>query len=456
MIHFTKQVVKRMLPAPVWERFRSRAWRYVRPVTVDYCPVMLPWFPAARGTGDVATLHKLATEFHWRGRWSAVTAACVGIGTLRWPFQFAFDALRAFRHYSGGVADRYQVSRWSQLKGLVRLGVGANVPALYYYRFRLFDPANAARAPLYIHAEEMNVLYPTLSVELPSDVPLRHKEEFFENARRHRLPTAQAIATFASGGVLEWYVGSKGELPASDLVLKPVDMACGRGFQRWAHHASSRTWRRGDVELDAPGFLDYCCRQAESHRHILQSRLANHRGLAPLSGNGLSTIRVVTYRRPGGETGVLMACLRMPTGALQVDNFEAGGIAAPIDLQTGVMGPAVAKDPRKGAFQVHPDSGAPIEGVAVPFFRESIDATLSAHSCFPWMPFVGWDVVVTDEGPLLLEANPDWCVELAQIVMGRPLGETPYPEIFLEHTAAQKLGRSTPPASDPSRIGAGV
>lgn len=452
MIELTKRIVKHVLPEPAWNRFRSRAWRYMRPITVDYCPVVLPWFPGARPDADIAQLHRLASAFHWRGRWSAVTALCVGVGAARWPFQFVLDAARQFRRYAPGIAGQYGVGRWTQMKDLVRLGLGSNVPPLYYYRFRLFEPRNRARARLYIHAEQMNVLYPALSVELPSDAPLRHKEEFFESARRHHLPVAQAIATFAKGQVLHWYVGAKGELPPADLVLKPVDMACGRGFQRWAYHPPAGTWRRGDMELDAPGLVDYCCGQAEGHNHILQPRLVNHRALAGLSGQGLSTVRVVTFRRPSGETGVLLACLRMPTGTLQVDNFEAGGIAAPLDAQTGVLGRAVAKDPRRGLFSSHPDSGAPIAGETMPCFDASIRLTLDAHACFPWMPFVGWDVVVTDNGPLLLEANPDWCVELAQAVMDRPLGETAYPRVFLEHLAAQKRAQTAGPAPSPANV----
>jgi hypothetical protein len=290
----------------------------------------------------------------------------------------------------------------------------------------------------------MNVLYPTLAVDLPSDLPLRHKELFFEHATRHGLPVVPLVAVFADGDLLEWHDGPRGELPRTELVLKPVDLACGRGFERWAWDETVSQWRRQEQALDEAAFLARCREVSTGHRHILQRRITNHRAMAGLAGNGLSTIRVVTFRRPSGETGVLLACLRMPTGLLQCDNFEAGGIAAPIDLQTGLMGKAVSKDPRRGAFAVHPDSGAPIEGAVVPLFRESVDATFSAHECFPWIPFVGWDVVVTDGGPLLLEANPDWCVELAQIVMGRPLGETAYPEVFLAHVAARKGGASPP------------
>jgi hypothetical protein len=442
VITLTKNVLKRTLPPAAWERFRNRTWRYVRPITVDYCPVVLPWFPAARANTGASALHRLATSFHWRNEWSPMTALCVAIGAVRWPFQFAFDAGRAFGHYAKGVERQHGVSRWSQIKGLVRLGLGSNVPPLYFYRFRLFEPANAVRGAEYIHAEEMDVLYPTLAVDLPSDVPLRHKEAFYEHASRRGLPVVPPVATFADGDVLEWHDGRHGELPRTDLVLKPVDMACGRGFERWAWDESARRWHRQGQSLDEAGLLARCRDASKTHRHILQRRITNHRDLLGLAGHGLSTIRVVTFRRPDGETGVLLACLRMPTGRLEVDNFEAGGIAAPIDLQTGVMGKAVAKDPRRGAFQVHPDSGARIEGADVPLFKESIDATLAAHSHFPWVPFVGWDVVVTDGGPLLLEANPNWCVELAQIVMGSPLGESAYPEIFLAHLASRNGQRA--------------
>jgi len=437
MFGLVKNAIKRVLPVPVWERFRNRWWRYVRPLTVDYCPVMLPWFPGAQPRDDASKLHRLAASFHWRNQRSLVTSAATVVAGFSWPFRFAYDSWRSWWKYGKAVARIYGVGRLRQLSQLLRLGVTANVPPLYYYRYRLFAPVNAALAASYLFPDEMSVLHPTLAAELPSNAPLGLKESFFEHGVQRGLPVAEVIALFADGRLHTWYRGEAERLPQRDLVLKPVDAACGHGFQLWAYLPAPDRWRRGERDLDADAFLQMCCDAAGHHRHILQKRLVNHPHLQSLSGRGLSTIRVVTYRRVSGQQGVLLACLRMPTGSSFVDNFEAGGIAAPIDLATGVLGAAVGKDPARGQFTHHPDSGAPIAGLLTPCFNEALATTLAAHAAFDWVPFVGWDVVITPDGPVLLEANPDWCVELAQIACGRPLGNTVFPEVYLEHLERQ-------------------
>ena len=181
MIQLVKHVVKRGLPAGDWERFRARWWRYLRPLIVDYCPVMLPWFTSARSGRPAARLHRLATSFHWDNRWSPVTALALGVASVRWPFRFAYESIRAVLEYGPDIADKYGVSQSRQAAQILRHGLRDNIPALYYYRFRLFDPVNATRAAAFLHPEEMSVLHPTLALGNPPDDPLRDKELFFEH-----------------------------------------------------------------------------------------------------------------------------------------------------------------------------------------------------------------------------------------------------------------------------------
>ncbi|MGD2130776.1 MAG: sugar-transfer associated ATP-grasp domain-containing protein [Lysobacterales bacterium] len=93
-----------------------------------------------------------------------------------------------------------------------------------------------------------------------------------------------------------------------------------------------------------------------------------------------------------------------------LDNWHQGrgGVCAGVDVKTGVLGPALrlSADHRLIWEPSHPDTGEPIEGVKVPGFAGLLDGVLSAAGQFPFCPCVGWDVVVTEDGFRIIEANP--------------------------------------------------
>ncbi|MEE2775439.1 MAG: sugar-transfer associated ATP-grasp domain-containing protein, partial [Acidobacteriota bacterium] len=81
--------------------------------------------------------------------------------------------------------------------------------------------------------------------------------------------------------------------------------------------------------------------------------------------------------------------------------------------------------------RVHPETGVAIEGLQVPRWQDLLSTALRAARAFPQMPFIGWDVLVTEEGPALLEANtlpalPVWQVH-------EPLLDDPRSRAFFEH-----------------------
>ena len=74
---------------------------------------------------------------------------------------------------------------------------------------------------------------------------------------------------------------------------------------------------------------------------------------------------------------------------------------------------------------------------------------LRAHASLPQMIFVGWDVIDTDQGPMLLEGNVVWGGNLAQMAGNHPLGATGFPEIFLHY---HSRGRPTPASGQDSEL----
>ena len=448
MVGQAVSVLKRALPAPVWERFRARWWRYVRPLLVDYCPIALPWFPAVRHDDAIARMQRLAFRFHWQDCWSPTTSMARVVAAAVWPLRVALDSARELRQQGRAIRSATGLSLTRQYLTMLRLAFLENVPPSSFYLYRMFRPQNAGRARQYFCDGQMSVLYPRLMRNRPTDDPLRLKHLFFEHCRRWGLPTAEAVAVFADGALLRRYHSDV--IPRCDLVLKPVGLAGGQGFQLWQYRSDDDGWQRDDQILDSESFEEHCRQTSRLHPHLLQVRLYNHPRLTVLSGSALATMRIITFRTPAGDYTTFLAGLRTPTGNASVDNWDAGGLIACVDLSTGICGPAIAKFASLGEFVRHPDTDEPLQGFLVPDFAEAVDVCLRAHDTVPWMPFVGWDVALTPDGPVLVEANPNWGIEFPQAGPDWPLGATCYPQLFLDHLATPVSSVPSPPVREAS------
>ncbi|MDD2229555.1 MAG: sugar-transfer associated ATP-grasp domain-containing protein, partial [Candidatus Cloacimonetes bacterium] len=101
---------------------------------------------------------------------------------------------------------------------------------------------------------------------------------------------------------------------------------------------------------------------------------------------------------------------RMGRGEIFVDNMFSGGIAAPVDDKTGIIcGPAVTIDPTEDIdFDYHPISKVRITGAQLPYWKETLELISSVSEIVPGIKSVGWDVAITENGPLLVEGNVPW------------------------------------------------
>jgi glutathione synthase/RimK-type ligase-like ATP-grasp enzyme len=74
-------------------------------------------------------------------------------------------------------------------------------------------------------------------------------------------------------------------------------------------------------------------------------------------------------------------------------------------MRTGTLKAAMDGTARRQEFPAHPDHGAQIEGVQIPYFAESL--ALAAHSvlAFPGIRFAGVDVAISQNGPSVIELN---------------------------------------------------
>jgi len=171
-------------------------------------------------------------------------------------------------------------------------------------------------------------------------------------------------------------------------------------------------------ELSAELLIDWMCRQGFD---MVETFVQQHPVLQALSPSGVNTVRIFTLINENSEYKVLGCRLRISVDS-PVDNLAAGNLAAPIDAATGrITGAGVYSDITREPEKIHPRTGLAIEGFQVPFWRETLDMVEQASRLHPENRSIGWDVVVTTEGPGLIEANHDWCKLVWQLPVRRGL-----------------------------------
>lgn len=154
---------------------------------------------------------------------------------------------------------------------------------------------------------------------------------------------------------------------------------------------------------------------------LVEEYVEQHCDMARLSPSGVNTVRMITQLDAQGNVE-LLGCRQRISVDSPVDNMAAGNLVAAIDEETGVIfGKAYYSDITKPPVAVHPVTGVTINGFQVPFWAEIVKLVKAAALLHPCNRSVGWDVVVTDRGPGLIEGNHDWCKLVWQIPVQKGL-----------------------------------
>ena len=139
---------------------------------------------------------------------------------------------------------------------------------------------------------------------------------------------------------------------------------------------------------------------------IIEEYLTQHSALARLNPDSVNTLRlIVIHTKDGFVTRGGM--LRVGRAGSQVDNTSTGGLACPIDIDTGRVVEALDLSIERNSYDAHPDTGAILKGFEIPFWPECIELANRAVAAFPQMNFCGIDIAVTPSGPIVIELNSD-------------------------------------------------
>ena len=135
---------------------------------------------------------------------------------------------------------------------------------------------------------------------------------------------------------------------------------------------------------------------------LLEECIQQHPDLAAICPTSVNTLRIATLMGDKKQ-GIVYAFIRIGAGAV-VDNVDQGGMAAPIDIDTGVIR-TVGANKNGDRFEYHPITGTRIPGTKIPYWEEAKAMCLKAAQVVPQLRFIAWDVAVTPDGPVFIEGN---------------------------------------------------
>jgi|GEM_PF-1627962 len=186
------------------------------------------------------------------------------------------------------------------------------------------------------------------------------------------------------------------------LVVKPVDSGRGNGVA---------VLRADGPELTTGGeTVTSSVREsiAGLDGYLVTELVRQHDYAASVFPDATNTLRIHSLADPDtGEVGLLRASHRFGSRqSVPTDNWSRGGYTAPVDLDTGEIRPLIAlDDPPRSRPEHHPETGAQVAGLTVPHWAAVCDLVREAAELHRYAPFVGWDVAVSPEGPVLIEGN---------------------------------------------------
>ena len=214
-----------------------------------------------------------------------------------------------------------------------------------------------------------------------------------------RAETGEPLRT--AGELVAWLDARKLE----HVVIKPTLGRSGTGILVFGPRSGGSAWARvprGTLTVDE--IAAHLAHHQPAHPHfIVEERLRPHPTLAALEPEVLHTARVVAIH--DGDVRLVAAGLRIALGGEPVDNMGRGNFVAPIDLATGRLGTARTEWSGQARFVAPPVSGAAIEGQTVPDWTDAVALVHRAARLLPLHRCLSWDIALTSQGPVVLEAN---------------------------------------------------
>ena len=219
------------------------------------------------------------------------------------------------------------------------------------------------------------------------------------------LCDAQGIMWMTTGRQESWQA-----LPSHDPLdgfLKDTLGRCGKAV--FPLHVANKT-----IYLSGKAIFPNELQKRIDGKYIIQQRIYQHTEVNRMYPHSINTIRFITLRK-GDEIILASGTFRMGAGGNQFDNWAGGGIGVGLDVKTGNLhAEGTFRLGFGGRVKAHPETGVVFSDYKIPYYQESAELVRCLHTFFYGVHSIGWDIAITETGPVVIEGNNSWDIAFQQ------------------------------------------
>lgn len=181
------------------------------------------------------------------------------------------------------------------------------------------------------------------------------------------------------------------------IIYKPLGGHCGHGVKAFEIHSDNMKKLYKKIVNYPEG--------------VVEQYVVQHSEMSRLSPTSVNTVRIVSISSQnqsvtvdGKKIDIPYAAVRMGGEDSVVDNFHSGGMVAVIDMEKGEISTNAA-DEAGNVYEKHPGTDVVIKGFKIPYFKEAVELVMEACEKNKIEGYLGWDIAITKDGPVLIEVN---------------------------------------------------
>ncbi len=154
------------------------------------------------------------------------------------------------------------------------------------------------------------------------------------------------------------------------------------------------------ITKDIKNVEDLYNKLLENKQYLVEETIVQHDYLNKINSKAVNNIRMVTIYKDG-KAHLIGNTIRLNAGEEEV--ISCHDIFATLDKNGNLLGNVVDDDCH--IYKEHPTSKFKFKNVKIPYIKEAIKMVEKAGEVVPEVRYVGWDVAITPNGPVIIEGN---------------------------------------------------